>query len=89
MGQANRDQNQVATALGSFNGVTTTLKVENATGYLKAVIFNQALSAPAVDAPVAAHDQNSVHSSLGLNGTTLKTLKVTTADGYLRAVDVA
>ena len=86
--QGVRDGNQVVAKLGSYNGTPTTCKIENATGYLKAVIYAQTLSAPTVNVSLDEKDDNSVSSSLGLYQatSTLKTLKVTNADGYLRAV---
>lgn len=87
MAQANRDSNQVTAALGSFNGVPTQLKVEHATGYLKAVIYNQVLAAPSVTPSVSEKDDNQVSSALGSFNGTPKPLMVTNADGYLRAVN--
>ena len=86
--QGVRDGNQVVSKLGSYNGTPITCKIENATGYLKAIIYNIPFGTPAVDAPVAKHDDNSVPSNTGLYQatSTVKTLKVTTAEGYLRAV---
>lgn len=87
MGQATRDENQVTTLLGSYNGVPTPCKIEHATGYLKAVIYNQTLSAPTVNSSLAARDSNQVDSALGSYNGSPVTLKVTNADGYLRAVN--
>lgn len=73
--------------MGSFNGVPTPLKVDHATGYLKAVIYNQALAAPTISATVAAHDDNGVHSATASFNGAIRTLKVTHVGNYLRAVN--
>jgi hypothetical protein len=83
-----KDANQVNVAMGSYNGVATPLKIEHATGYLKAKIYNQALAAPSVTPTVAGHDNNSVHSALGTYNGAIKPLLVTHTGGYLRAVTI-
>lgn len=84
MGQAARDQNQVTTALGSFNGVATPLKVEHATGYLKVSLFNGTLNPPVVTPDEAQRDENQVTSALGSFNGTPKPLLVANSTGYLR-----
>lgn len=87
MAEAKRDGNQVTTLLGSYNGTPVNMKVDNTTGYLKAVIYNRVLSPPSVTPSVDEKDDNSVSSALGSYNGTPKPLMVTNADGYLRAVN--
>lgn len=88
MANAARDANQVTAALGTYNGATVALKVEHATGYLKASILNSSLSAPSVAPTKAAHDANSVPTALGTYNGAVKPLLIQHASGYLRAVIV-
>lgn len=86
MANSPRDANQVTAAAGDFNGVVVPISIDHATGYAKAVITNQVLATPSVNAALAGRDNNGVRTSLGsFNGAT-RTLKVTNADGLLRAV---
>jgi len=87
MAEAARDGNRVTVLMGSFNGAPTSLKVDHATGYLKAAIYNQVLAAPTVSATVAAHDDNRVHSATASFNGAIRTLKVTHVGNYLRAVN--
>ena len=87
MAEAQRDGNQVTTLIGSYNGVAVNMKVDTATGYLKAVIYNQVLSPPSVTPSDDAKDDNGVSSALGTYSGSPKPLMVTNADGYLRAVN--
>ncbi len=77
MAQSTRDNNQITAKLGSFNGVSTPLKIEHATGYLKAKIVRTTLSAPSVSPAVAARDSNQVASTLGSYNDTPKPLLAT------------
>ena len=87
MAQSPRDENQVAVASGSFNGVTTSLKADHATGYLKVILYPTTLVAPSVSNPNAVHDENSVHGALGSFSGAVKPLLATNANGYLRIVN--
>lgn len=81
------DDNREAVLMGSFNGVPTTLKIEHATGYLKAKIKPSTLAAPSVTPTLAARDDNREFSSLGSFNGTPKPLMVQHSTGYLRAVN--
>jgi len=86
MAEASRDGNRVTALIGSFNGVPTPLKVEHATGYLKAAILNAAVAAPTVDLDEAGRDDNHVRTALGSFNGLPKPLLIQNATGYLRAV---
>ena len=87
MADSGIDANSVKTASGVYGGVATPFKVEHATGYLKAIIYNTVLSAPTASVTNSGIDANSVKTSAGLYGTTFKPLMVTNSGGYLRAVN--
>jgi hypothetical protein len=82
-----RDANQVVASQGSFNGTAVPFSIDNATGYLKAQIFNQSLSAPVIMPTNSGHDENSVPSELGSFNGSARPIFSTNADGYLRAVN--
>lgn len=86
MANAPRDENQVAVALGSFGGTPKTLMIENATGYLKVVFLDQALSATSVAPTVAARDENGVHTACGQFNGAAKPILIENSSGYVRAV---
>lgn len=88
MVQALRDSSQVTSALGSYNGTPVTLKVEHATGYLKAVITNTTLSAPTHEPTLAEHDDNGVRTALGSYNGLPKALLIQNSSGKLRAIIV-
>lgn len=85
MGEAVRDGNRVTSKLGANGTTPVTLKVENATGYLKAHIIHTHFAAPASIPAEAVQDANRVTSALG--ATVPTPLFVTNANGYLRAVN--
>lgn len=84
--QAARDANQVTTLLGAYNGSTTRLLVEHATGYLKVSVVPTVLSAPSVTPAVAEKDDNNVSSLLGAYNGAVKPLMATNSGNYLRVV---
>lgn len=86
MANGARDENRRVVMTGSFNGTPTALKVDHATGYLKATIYHQTLAAPSVTPSVAARDGNRVQAMLGTFNGSPKSILVTNADGYVRAV---
>lgn len=88
MADAARDANQVTAKLGSYNGTTVALKVEHATGYLKASVFDGTLSAPSVTPSFAARDGNNVPTALGTYNGAVKPLLIQHSSGKLRAVIV-
>ena len=86
MAQANRDENQVTTALGSYNGSPIALLADHATGYLKAVISVGTLSAPSIPLTTDVRDEYQVHSVMGTYNGSPITLMADHATGYLKAV---
>ena len=85
---APRDDNQVVVAMGSYNGTAVPLKIDHATGYLKAVITNSTLSAPTYNPTIAGRDDNQVHTALGMYNGLPKALLIQNSTGLLRAVIV-
>lgn len=81
-----RDANREPVLLGDYNGTPTSLKIEHATGYLKAKITDSTLAAPSVAPSNAAHDDNREFSLLGAYNDAAKPLMVQHSTGYLRAV---
>lgn len=88
MVQAARDSNQVTSALGSYSGAPVTLKVEHATGYLKAKITSATLAAPTYEPTLAEHDDSGVPTALGSYNGLPKALLIQNSSGKLRAVIV-
>jgi hypothetical protein len=86
MAQAGRDGNQVASALGSYNGGTVKLKADHTTGYLKIKITPATLAPPVVTSSLAGIDGNSVKTALGTYNGAPKALLGQNGTGYLRVI---
>lgn len=86
MAEAIRDDNRVPVKMGTYNGTPTLLKVEHATGYLKAVIVPTTLSVPSISPSVAPRDDNHVTAIMGTYNGSAKPVMCDHATGYIKAV---
>lgn len=74
--------------MGSYNGIATPLKIDHATGYLKAVITNVTLDPPTVSPDYSLRDDNQVTADTGVYNGSPKAILIQHSTGKLRAVIV-